>query len=360
MILLLIGLVMITSSSMPTASHIYGDLFFFTKKQILYLIIALFLMNIFLQIPIFFWKKHNIKIFLISIIMLLLVLVIGVPINGSFRWIKISFIHIQPAEFSKLAVFCYLSSYLSRKRFEIINSFLGFMKLIRIICIISILLLIEPDLGTVTIYIITTLSLLFIIGIQIWKFIPIILISMSIIITLIIITPYRNERILSFWNPWKDPFGTGYQITQSLMALGRGNLFGTGLGHSIQKLEYLPEAHTDFIFSIIGEELGYVGSCITLFIILFISLRALRIGKQAIQNNDTFSGYFAFSIGIWLTSQTLINIGTTVGILPTKGLTLPLISYGGSSLIIISISIAILLRIDFETKIKDKFYKGYK
>ncbi|XBC38370.1 MAG: cell division protein FtsW [Buchnera aphidicola (Floraphis choui)] len=359
-ILLLVGLIMVTSSSMPIAHHKYGDLFFFTKKEILYLILGLFLMNIFLKIPILFWKVHSAKFFLFSIITLLLVLIISTPVNGSLRWIKISFIHVQPAELSKLATFCYLSDYLSRKHNEIINSFLGFLKPLGIICIISILLLQEPDLGTVVIYFLTILSLLFITGAQIWKFIPIIFIGMIITTILISITPYRSERILSFLDPWKDPFGTGYQLTQSLMALGRGNIFGVGLGHSIQKLEYLPEAHTDFIFSIIGEELGYLGACIILFMILFISFRALNIGQKALKNNNVFSGYFAFSIGIWFISQTLINVGTTIGIVPAKGLTLPLISYGGSSLIIVSISIAILLRIDFETRIKNKFYQGYK
>ncbi|XBC42994.1 MAG: cell division protein FtsW [Buchnera aphidicola (Kaburagia rhusicola ensigallis)] len=356
--LLLIGLIMVTSASIPIASHIYGDVLFFTKKEIIYLILILFLTKIFLKTPIIFWKMYSTKMLLTSIIMLLLVLIISTPINGSFRWIKISFIHIQPGELSKLTVFCYLSNYLSQKRYEIMNSFWSFLKPLGIISIISILLLTEPDLGTVAIYFITILSLLFISGVQIWKFIPIIFLGIIITILLIMITPYRSERILSFWNPWKDPFGKGYQLTQSLMALGRGNFFGVGLGHSIQKLEYLPEAHTDFIFSIIGEELGYCGVCVILSMILFISFKAINIGKNALKNNDCFSGYFAFSIGIWLVSQTLINIGTAVGILPTKGLTLPLISYGGSSLLIISIAISILLRIDFETRIKNKFYQG--
>ncbi|XBC44559.1 MAG: cell division protein FtsW [Buchnera aphidicola (Schlechtendalia peitan)] len=355
-ILLLTGLIMVTSSSMPTAKHIYGDLFFFTKRELLYLILMLFLVNITLQIPISFWKIYSEKLILISIIMLLLVLIISNPINGSLRWIQISYINIQPAEISKLTTFCYLSSYLSRKYYEIVSSFWGFCKPIGIICIMSILLLLEPDLGTVAIYFITVLSLLFITEAKIWKFMPIVLIGIIAITILITITPYRIERILSFWNPWNDPFGKGYQLTQSLMALGRGNIFGVGLGHSIQKLEYLPEAHTDFIFSIIGEELGYFGVCIILFMIFFIAFRALNIGKNALKNNDFFSGYFAFSIGIGFISQTLINVGTTIGIVPAKGLTLPLISYGGSSLIIVSISIAILLRIDFETRMKNKFY----
>ncbi|XBC40935.1 MAG: cell division protein FtsW [Buchnera aphidicola (Nurudea yanoniella)] len=358
--LFLIGIIMITSSSISIANHLYKDPLFFTKKEILYLIITLFLMYICLQIPIHYWKIHSIKILLASVFMLILVLIISTPINGSLRWIEISIIHIQPSEISKIAIFCYFSNYISRKHNEIINSFIGFLKPLGIICIISILLLMEPDLGTVAIYFITILSLLFITGAQIWKFIPIILLGIIATVVSITFIPYQNERILSFLNPWKDPFGKGYQLTQSLMALGRGNVFGVGLGNSIQKLEYLPEAHTDFIFSIIGEELGYFGSCIILSMILFVSFRALKIGKEALKNNCLFSGNFAFSIGIWFMSQTLINISTTIGILPTKGLTLPLISYGGSSLLIISIAISILLRIDFETRINNKFYRGCK
>ncbi|ANF17300.1 flippase [Buchnera aphidicola (Schlechtendalia chinensis)] len=354
--LLLIGLIMVTSSSMSIAQHMYNDLFFFTKKELLYLILALLLAKISLQTSTLFWKRNSGKIILTSIMLLLLVLTISNPINGSLRWIKVGFIHIQPAELSKLAMFCYLSNYLSRKHLKITNSLWEFYKPIGIVFIISILLLLEPDLGTVAIYYITILSLLFITGVKIWKFIPVILISIIITFVLIIMTPYRIERIFSFWNPWNDPFGTGYQLTQSLMALGRGKIFGVGLGHSIQKLEYLPEAHTDFIFSIIGEELGCFGVCIILFIIFFISFRALKIGKNAFKNNEIFSGYFATSIGIWFISQTLINIGTTIGLVPAKGLTLPLISYGGSSSIIMCIAISILIRIDFETKMKNKFY----
>jgi len=351
--LLAIGLVMITSSSIPIAYHIYGDMFLFTKKQILHLIILFFIFKKILNIPICFWKKHNTIILLFSISMLLLVLVIGHSANGSLRWIKISYITIQPSELFKLAIFLYLSSYLSRKNSEIINSLWGFIKPLIVISFPLILLLAEPDLGTVIIVFLTTLSLLFILGVKTWKFVPTIFISVVIVIILIVQTPYRYERIMSFWNPWNDPFGKNYQLTQSLMALGRGNILGSGLGHSIQKLEYLPESHTDFIFSIIGEELGYIGCCIILCMIFFISFRAIKIGKKSFQNKIFFSGYLACSIGLWIYFQTLINIGTTIGVLPTKGLTLPLISYGGSSLTITFISIIILLRIDFELRLKN-------
>ncbi|XBC39922.1 MAG: cell division protein FtsW [Buchnera aphidicola (Chaetogeoica yunlongensis)] len=350
--LILIGTTMIISSSISIAEHIYHDIFIFVKKQSLYLIILLFLFKIFLNIPISFWKKNNKIILFFSIITLLLVLIFGHSINGASRWITINYsISMQPSELAKLSIFFYLSDYLSRKHSEIISNFWGFYKPIIIISLISILLLAEPDLGSVTIILLTTISILFILGTKIWKFLFIVLMFLITFISLIIHTPYRIKRIISFLHPWEDPFGKGYQLTQSLMALGRGNVFGTGLGNSIQKLEYLPEAYTDFILSIIGEELGYIGICIILSMLFFVSFRAIQIGKKSLKYKNMFSGYLAISIGLWLIFQTLINVGTTIGLLPTKGLTLPLISYGGSSLIIASISIMILLRIDFESRI---------
>jgi len=221
-----------------------------------------------------------------------------------------------------------------------------------VIIIQSILLLAEPDLGTVVVLFFTTLSILFISGAKIGQFCIIIAISILTIILLILLEPYRIKRVLSFWNPWEDPFGNGYQLTQSLIALGRGNFLGQGLGNSIQKLDYLPDAHSDFIFSIIGEELGYIGAFLILLLIFSLALRAMYIGQKALEKEQIFSGFLACSIGIWFGFQTLINVGAVTGILPTKGLTLPFISYGGSSLIINSIAIFLLLRIDFEIRLK--------
>jgi len=347
-----IGLIMVISTSIPISQTIYNDPFFFIKREIFYFFLIFLSSFIFLRTPIIFWKKNSSIILIISILLLILVLLVGHSIHGSFRWISIGLLNIQPSELCKIASFCYISSYLSRKSNEVRNNFWGFFKPMSIIIIQSILLLAEPDLGTVIVLFFTTLSILFLSGAKIGQFFIIIFISILTIILLILLEPYRIKRVLSFWNPWEDPFGNGYQLTQSLIALGRGNFLGQGLGNSIQKLNYLPDAHSDFIFSIIGEELGYIGSFLILLMIFTLSFRAMCIGYEALKNKQNFPGFLACSIGIWFSFQTLINVGAVTGLLPTKGLTLPFISYGGSSLIINSIAVFFLLRIDFETRLR--------
>lgn len=343
---------MVISTSIPISQNIYHTSFFFIKREIFYFFLIFLLSFIILRTPINFWQKNSNFILMISILLLIFVLLTSNTIHGSFRWINIGFVHIQPSEICKIASFCYVSSYLSRKYYEVRNNFWSFFKPMSIVILESILLLAEPDLGTAIVIVFTTISVLFLSGVKIGQFLFIIIISILTIIILILLEPYRIKRVLSFWNPWEDPFGNGYQLTQSLIALGRGNFLGEGLGNSIQKLNYLPDSHSDFIFSIIGEELGCIGSCFILLIIFIISFRALYIGQKSLEIKQIFAGFLASSIGIWFSLQTLINISAVTGILPTKGLTLPFISYGGSSLIINSIAIFFLLRIDFERRLR--------
>ncbi|WP_261979641.1 cell division protein FtsW [Buchnera aphidicola] len=352
LILFACGLIMVVSTSIPIGENLYHDPFFFVKREIFYFFLIFVLSCIILQIPMIFWKRNSKIILIISILLLGSVLFIGHSIHGSSRWINIGLLHIQPSEICKISSFCYISDYLSRKYQEARNNFWGFLKPISIIVIQVVLLLAEPDLGSAIVIFFTSLSVLFLSGVKIKQFLMIVLISILMIVLLILLEPYRVKRILSFWNPWQDPFGNGYQLTQSLIALGQGNYFGQGLGNSIQKLYYLPDAHSDFIFSIIGEELGYIGASCILLAIFTISLRAMYIGKQSLEQQKIFSGFLACSIGIWFSFQTLINVGAVTGILPTKGLTLPFISYGGSSLIVNSIAIFFLLRIDFENRLR--------
>ncbi len=287
-----------------------------------------------------------------SIIMLLIVLVVGSSVNGASRWIALGPLRIQPAEFTKLSLFCYLANYLVRKVDEVRNNLRGFLKPMGVILVLAVLLLAQPDLGTVVVLFVATLAMLFLAGAKLWQFIAIIGMGISAVILLILAEPYRIRRVTSFWNPWEDPFGSGYQLTQSLMAFGRGEIWGQGLGNSVQKLEYLPEAHTDFIFAIIGEELGYIGVVLALLMVFFVAFRAMSIGRKALEIDHRFSGFLACSIGIWFSFQALVNVGAAAGMLPTKGLTLPLISYGGSSLLIMSTAIMFLLRIDYETRLE--------
>lgn len=349
--LAMIGFVMVTSASMAVGQHMLDDAFLFAKREAFYMALALALALITLRIPMETWQRYSNIMLLVVVVLLLIVLVIGSSVNGASRWIALGSLRLQPAELSKLALFCYLASYLVRKAEEVRNNFWGFFKPMGVIVILSVLLLAQPDLGTVVVLFVTTLAILFLAGAKLWQFIAIISSGLFAVALLIIAEPYRIRRVTSFWNPWQDPFGSGYQLTQSLMAFGRGELWGQGLGNSVQKLEYLPEAHTDFIFSIIGEELGYIGVAFALLMVFMVAFRAMSIGRHALKIEQRFSGFLACSIGIWFSFQSLVNVGAATGMLPTKGLTLPLISYGGSSLMVMSTAIVILLRIDHETRL---------
>ncbi|AVT60341.1 MULTISPECIES: cell division protein FtsW [Pectobacterium] len=349
--LAVIGFVMVTSASMPVGQRLASDPFLFAKRDAIYLGLAFGLSLITLRVPMEIWQRYSPVLLLLSMVMLLVVLAVGSSVNGASRWISLGPLRIQPAELSKLALFCYLSSYMVRKVEEVRNNFWGFCKPMGVMVVLAVLLLAQPDLGTVVVLFITTLAMLFLAGAKMWQFLAIIGSGGFAVGLLIVAEPYRMRRVTSFWNPWDDPFGDGYQLTQSLMAFGRGEFWGQGLGNSVQKLEYLPEAHTDFIFSILGEELGYIGVVLALLMIFFVAFRAMSIGKRALEIDQRFSGFLACSIGVWFSFQTLVNVGAAAGMLPTKGLTLPLISYGGSSLLIMSTAIVLLLRIDFETRL---------
>ncbi|EPR7353359.1 cell division protein FtsW, partial [Escherichia coli] len=325
---------------------------FFAKRDGVYLILAFILAIITLRLPMEFWQRYSATMLLGSIILLMIVLVVGSSVKGASRWIDLGLLRIQPAELTKLSLFCYIANYLVRKGDEVRNNLRGFLKPMGVILVLAVLLLAQPDLGTVVVLFVTTLAMLFLAGAKLWQFIAIIGMGISAVVLLILAEPYRIRRVTAFWNPWEDPFGSGYQLTQSLMAFGRGELWGQGLGNSVQKLEYLPEAHTDFIFAIIGEELGYVGVVLALLMVFFVAFRAMSIGRKALEIDHRFSGFLACSIGIWFSFQALVNVGAAAGMLPTKGLTLPLISYGGSSLLIMSTAIMMLLRIDYETRLE--------
>ncbi|MBX4180710.1 cell division protein FtsW [Sodalis sp. CWE] len=352
--LISIGFVMVASASISIGARISSDPFYFIKRDALYLTSVFLLSLVIIRVPMITWQRCSPLMLFVALAMLILVLLIGSSANGSIRWLAFGPLRVQPAELSKLALFCYIANYLARKAKEVRANFLGLCKPISVIILSSALLLAQPDFGTTIILFVTALAMLFLAGAKLWHFSLIIGSGIFTVFLFIFSEPYRIRRIMSFWKPWDDPFGSGYQLTQSLMAFGCGKFWGRGLGNSIQKLEYLPEAHTDFIFAILGEELGYFGVVLTLSLLFFISFRAMSIGRKALEANQQFSGFLACSIGIWFGFQTLVNIGVVVGVLPTKGLTLPLISYGGSSLIVMTIAMVILLRIDFERRIAKK------
>lgn len=353
--LMLIGLVMVTSASFPISSRLTDQPFHFMFRHAIFLLLAFLTSSMVLQVPLDRWMKYSSLLLGISFFLLIVVLVVGKSVNGASRWIPLGLFNLQPAEVAKLSLFIFMSGYLVRKHDEVRQTFFGgFLKPIMVFGTLAVLLLGQPDLGTVIVMLVTLFGMLFIAGAKLSQFLALMVAGVLAVVALIVAEPYRIRRVTSFLDPWEDPFGSGYQLTQSLMAFGRGEWFGQGLGNSIQKLEYLPEAHTDFVFAVLAEELGFIGVVLVLVLIFSLVLKAIFIGKKAFQHDQQFGGYLAFGIGIWFAFQTLVNVGAAAGMVPTKGLTLPLISYGGSSLIIMSVAVSILLRIDHECRLADR------
>ena len=349
--LLSIGLVIVTSASMPVADRLFGNPFHFAIRHGIYVLLAMLTALIVMQIPMRWWRKSNVWLLLLAVVLLITVLVLGRSVNGSTRWLVVGPITIQAAEPAKLFFFCYLAGYLVRRYEEVTDNIKGFIKPLAVFFVLALLLLLQPDLGTVVVMLFTTIGLLFLAGAKLWQFFSLAIAGSLAVVLLIVFEEYRVRRITSFLDPWADPFGSGYQLTQSLMAYGRGDVFGQGLGNSLQKLEYLPEAHTDFIMAILAEELGFAGVLSVLVLMLVIIMKAMAMGNLALRKERPFDAYLAYSIGIWFSIQTAVNVGASAGVLPTKGLTFPLLSYGGSSLIVMSIAVAILVRIDFEMRV---------
>ncbi|XAW89943.1 cell division protein FtsW [Vibrio sp. CDRSL-10 TSBA] len=353
--LMLIGLVMVTSASFPISSRLTDDPFHFMFRHGIFLFLALATSSVVLRVPMQRWMQYSTVLLAISFLLLIIVLLAGKSVNGASRWIPLGLFNLQPAEVAKLSLFIFMSGYLVRKHDEVRQTFFGgFMKPIMVFGTLAILLLGQPDLGTVIVMLVTLFGMLFIAGAKLSQFLALMVAGILAVVALIAAEPYRIRRVTSFLDPWEDPFGSGYQLTQSLMAFGRGEWFGQGLGNSIQKLEYLPEAHTDFVFAVMAEELGFVGVTLVLMLIFSLVFKAILIGKKAFEHDHQFGGYLAFGIGIWFAFQTLVNVGAAAGMVPTKGLTLPLISYGGSSLIIMSVAVSILLRIDHECRLAQR------
>ncbi|WP_404342525.1 cell division protein FtsW [Pseudoalteromonas mariniglutinosa] len=354
MLLIGVGFVMVTSASMPTAERLFDNPYHITIRHSMFLLMSFILFWLSTSAPMAWWKRSNPYLLLLGMVLLIIVLIVGREVNGAKRWIPIGPIGIQAAEVAKLFFFSYIAGYLVRKREEVQENLKGFAKPIAVFTVYALLILLQPDLGTVVVMFVTTVGLLFLAGAKLWQFFALILAGIALVVGLIIAEPYRMARVVGFLEPWEDPFGKGYQLVQSLMAYSQGGWFGQGLGNSVQKLQYLPEAHNDFIFAVIGEELGFVGVMSILMVFAVLVFRALLIGQKALKCGKEYEGYFAFAIGIWFAFQTMVNVGASAGILPTKGLTLPFVSYGGSSLLIMTIAAGVLLRIDFETKMATK------
>lgn len=349
-ILLFIGFVAVTTASFPVAAKLYDDPLYFTIRDAVYIVIGLACFFFVLQIPTEKWEKWSHWLYLLALLSLIVVLIVGRNINGATRWISLGFVNFQPAELAKLALICYLSSFFVRKYDAVLTKKLIFGRPTLVCGILIIFLLCQPDLGSSVVLFVITFGMLFVVGAKLFQFVLLIGMGAGAIMFLILISPYRMKRVTSYLDPFADAFGSGYQLSNSLMAFGNGEFWGQGLGNSVLKLEYLPEAHTDFVMAIIGEEFGFVGILLIIILLSALVFRAFKIAKESLKLEARFRGFFAFGIGFWIFFQGFVNLGVTIGLLPTKGLTFPLISYGGSSLIIMCVAMGILLRIDHENR----------
>lgn len=362
LVLLGLGLVMVASSSISIAERQLSEPLYYFWRQLSYSIVGLIAAVVFLKIPLEFLQKIGPILIVISMFLLLMVLIpgIGKEVNGSIRWLNLGIISLQVSEFVKLSAVIYLAGYLVRHNEEVRTNLGGFLRPLVLIFIISLLLILEPDFGAVAVIAMTAMGMLWLGGASFFQFIFLMLTMAAVLSLVAISSPYRMERLTTFLNPWADPFNSGFQLTQALIAFGRGEWFGVGLGSSVQKLFYLPEAHTDFVFAVLAEELGLFSVMLVIALFCFIVIRALMIGRRAEKRERPFTAFLAYGLGIWLGLQAFINVGVNMGVLPTKGLTLPLMSYGGSSLIIMCVVIAMLLRADYETRQFDRTAQGKK
>jgi len=349
--LLGLGLVMIASSSSEIAAVNLGNTHYNTIRHLVYLGLGIIAAGMVMMVPMADVQKYSAHLLLIAVVLLILVLLpgIGREVNGAKRWIGVGLFNVQPSEVAKVCAVLFLAGYLVRRQQEVRGSWKGFFKPLVVLVPIAGLLLLEPDFGATVVMLGAAAGMLFLGGVGLFRFGLMVLLALGAIY-LLVQDPYRWARITNFSDPWADQFGAGYQLSQALIAFGRGEWLGVGLGNSVQKQFYLPEAHTDFVFSILAEELGLVGALLTLGLFVFIAVRSLYVGLWAERSRQFFSAYVAYGLALLWIGQILINIGVNVGLLPTKGLTLPFLSYGGSSLIICCASLGMLLRIEWETR----------
>ena len=348
--LLLLGLVMVTSASVTLAAR-DGDPFFFLERQLLFAALGAAGAAVALRIPTTLWQRLDFALLVASFVLLLMVLIpgIGHEVNGSRRWVRLAGFNFQASEAARVLLLIYLCSYLVRREDELRASVLGFLKPLAVLGAAALLLLVEPDFGSGVVLLATGIGVVFLAGVRLRHFLALCGFAALAVAALALSSAYRVRRLTAFLDPWADPFNTGFQLTQSLIAIGRGELTGVGLGGSIQKLFYLPEAHTDFVFAVLAEELGLVGILLVVALVLALAWRALTIARRAAEAGLKFQAYLAAAFGIWFGLQAFINMGVNMGLLPTKGLTLPLLSYGRSSLVVTLGWVGLLLRVHHET-----------
>jgi len=350
--LLLIGLIMVTSASMSIAAKDLGDPFYFLERQFVFSLVGVLCAWMLTRVPVPFWDRYSLALLLFGLLLLLAVLVpgLGATVNGARRWMRIGPMNFQVSELCKVLVLTWVCSYCVRKRAELEQTLPGLGKPVALLGVAALLLLLEPDFGAATVLFATGFAVLFVAGARLRYVLLLVSAAAMAFAVLALTSAYRLKRLTGFLHPWDDPFNGGFQLTQSLIAIGRGSWFGVGLGSSVQKLFYLPEAHTDFVFAVLAEELGLVGVLGVLALFVALVWRSFQISRMAAQAGLPFQAYLALAFGVWLGLQAIVNIGVNMGVLPTKGLTLPLLSYGRSSLLVSLGWLGVLLRIYHEIK----------
>ncbi|MGH8178123.1 MAG: putative lipid II flippase FtsW, partial [Steroidobacter sp.] len=342
--------VMMTSASVSIADRLMHEPLHYLERQMLGVALGVIAAMLAMAIPTSVWERLAMPLALLAFLFLIIVLIPGVghEVNGSRRWLRFGVMNFQTSELARVLLLTYLASYVVRRQAELKQDLKGFLKPLGVLMGGAALLLLEPDFGAATVLMATGLGVLFLAGVKLRHFFALVALAAGGMALIAVTSAYRLKRLTAFLDPWADPFNSGFQLTQSLIAIGRGELFGVGLGSSVQKLFYLPEAHTDFVFAVLAEELGLAGVIVTLALFVFLVWRAFHISRLAAEAGLAFQAYCAAGFGIWLGLQTFINIGVNLGLLPTKGLTLPLMSYGASSILVTIGWLGLLLRIHHE------------
>jgi cell division protein FtsW len=350
MSILVLGYIMVASASLHLGEKLANDSFYFPKHQLAHVILGLAAAVFVASRPLAFWEKSAQALFVGGLLLLAVVLVpgLGKTVNGSVRWLSILGLRIQVSEVFKLIAVVYMASFITHNLKMVRTSWQGMLRPMTMLAVACVLLLKEPDFGSAAVIMAVAMGMLFLAGARLVQFGFLLALAGSGAAFLVFISPYRLKRVLSFSDPWADPLNTGFQLTQALIAFGRGEWMGVGLGSSVQKLFFLPEAHTDFLFSVIGEELGLMGAFVVIVLFAIIVWRAFVIGRLADRVGNTFAAFIAYGLGIWFGLQAFINMGVNMGMLPTKGLTLPLMSYGGGSMIVMCSALALLFRVRSE------------
>ncbi|MDL4862588.1 putative lipid II flippase FtsW [Halomonas elongata] len=350
--LMLIGWVMVTSASTEVATSLTGNPWYFSVRHGVFVLCSMVVALLVLRIPMAWWKANGPLLLLVGLALLALVLVAGREVNGSRRWLSVPGIplNLQASEIAKLCLIVYLAGYLERFLPQVRRHWGAFLRPLMVMAVMGVLLIFEPDYGAVVVMTGCVMGMLLMAGAPWGRFLLLMGLVAALGAALAIAEPYRMARLTSFVDPWADQFASGYQLTQALIAFGRGEWFGTGLGNSVQKLFYLPEAHTDFVFAVLAEELGMIGAVAVIGLFALLVWRAMAVGRRAELAKRPFAAYLCYGIALVIGAQAFINIAVSTGMLPTKGLTLPLLSYGGSSLVISAVMVGMLLRVDIETR----------